>query len=62
MKVNAGCIFESGLALTCYYPSARDALGNRYWPGVVALWTEGSEVRTKTTEANIPQCGSNKLA
>ena len=26
-----------------------------YWPGVVAVWTERSEVRTKRPRANIPQ-------
>ena len=36
----------------------RKARTGEYWPGVVPVQTEGSEVRTKWQRANIPQYGS----
>ena len=39
----------------------REGRTGEYWPEVVAVRTERSEVRTETTRANIPQYGSSWL-
>ena len=37
----------------------REGRTGEYWPEVVAVRTERSEVRTKRPRANIPQYGSS---
>ena len=49
----------SGAVYINVLPTEREGRTGEYWPEVVAVRTERSEVRTKRPRANIPRYGSS---
>ena len=52
-------ILTSHLVNNPYLLTEREGRTGEYWPEVVAVRTERSEVRTKRPRANIPRYGSS---